>query len=104
MRSILFAALLTTVGAAQAALTPIQCSQAADMLYMILNGQRFPVPGFAEPVLRRAIEHVQANRHQEDAYWHSTNLFLECVRTGGVADAMYDPKHMRDPAKVPTSA
>ena len=103
MRSILFAALLTVTGAAQAALTPVQCSQASDMLYMLLNGQRFPVPQFAEPVLKRAIEHVQANRHQEDPYWHSTILFMECLRTSGNPAEMYDAKHLRDPSKVLTA-
>lgn len=103
MRSILFAALLAVTAPAQAALTPVQCSQAADMLYMLLNGQRFPVPGWSEPVLKRAIEHVQANRHQEDAYWHSTALFMECLRTGGNPAEMYDAKRFRDPSKPLTA-
>ena len=91
---------LFTVPVTASALTPIQCSQSSDMLFALLSGQRFPVPEFAQPVLRRAIEHVQANQHQDEPYWHSTMLFMECLRTQGDIDRMYDPRHVIDPSKT----
>jgi hypothetical protein len=103
MSRFLLSVLLVLPIHAQAALTPMQCSQVSDMLYALLAGQRFPVPEWSEAVLRRAIDHTRANQHQQDPYWHSTTLFLECVRTGGQVDQMYDAKKMTDPTKVPTS-
>jgi hypothetical protein len=82
-----------------ASVTPIQCAQTADMLYAILGGQRFEVPGFAIPMLERAFDHVKANQGQRDPYWHSTVLLMECLRTGGDVAKMYDPRFVVDPSK-----
>ena len=100
MRSVLFAVLVATTGAAQAApMTPIQCAQVADMLYILINGQQIPVPEWMHPMLRKAADHYRVNTGKEP-YWHSTRLLLECLRTSGNADEMYDPRRMADPDKV----
>jgi hypothetical protein len=100
MRSVLFAILLTT-GAAHAAspLTPIQCAMTADTLYVLINGQQIPVAEWMRPMLLKAADHFRASSNK-DAYWHSTRLLLECLRTGGNAAEMYDPRRMADPDKV----
>jgi hypothetical protein len=101
MRSIVAAAVLTLTGTAQAAppLTPIQCAMSADTLFVLIQGQQVPVPEFMHPMLRKAAEFYRANSAKEP-YWHSTTLLMECLRTGGVASEMYDPRRMADPDKV----
>jgi hypothetical protein len=100
MRSLLFAACLTFAGSATAAapMSAIQCAMTADALFVLIQGQQIALPEWMHPMLRRAAEHYRANQ-QKEPYWHSTTLLLECLRTGGVADEMYDPRRMADPEK-----
>jgi hypothetical protein len=100
MKTLLITLALALPITTHSAATPIQCSQAADMLHAILNGQRFDVPAFAIPLLEKAAEHVMANQGQRDPYWHSTVLFMECLRTGGDVAKMYDPRFVVDPSRL----
>jgi hypothetical protein len=99
MRSLVFAFVLTA-GAAHAAppLNPIQCSQTADVFFALLHGQPANFPSWMQPVLMKAAEHYRDNQSREP-YWHTTRLFMECLRAGGVPEDMYDPRHMADPEK-----
>jgi hypothetical protein len=100
MRSVLFAILLTATGAAHAApRTPIECAMTADTLFVLIQGRQVPVPEWMHPMLMKAAEHFKASSNK-DPYWHSTRLLLECLRTNGVAEEMYDPRRMADPDKV----
>jgi hypothetical protein len=81
---------------ASAAVTPVTCSQLADVLYALLHGQPVRFPDEFRPYLVKAAEHWQSHQTRP-AYYHSTVLFMECLRTGGSVSEMYDERRIVDP-------
>jgi hypothetical protein len=78
--------------------TPVDCAKMADILFMYIKGQPVPYPEEYKHVLMRAAEFYE-RAPERDAYFHSTTLFLECIRTNGDPKSMYDPRHLFDPEK-----
>jgi hypothetical protein len=96
MRFLLSALLL--LPASSHAVTPVQCSQMADVLYALINGQQPRFPAEFQPFLMKAAEDYNKNPGR-DPYYYSTRLFMECLRTNGDLARMYDPRHLVDPEK-----
>jgi hypothetical protein len=83
------------------AVTPIDCAQMADGIYALVKnanagGGPIPVPRSFEPYVKKANEFYMAS-DKNDPYFHSTTFLLECIRTNGDVNKMYDKKYMVDP-------
>lgn len=70
----------------------------ADLIHMLISGERVKIPPEVQPYVVAAHEFFSVSKNQ-DAYYHSTIFFMECLRTGGDVKKMYDPKYLVDPTK-----
>ena len=80
------------------AMSPAKCSMVADAIFVLVRGERIPLPADFHPYILAAGK-FYAEAGEKDPYYHSTTFFLECMRTEGDVSKMYDPRFLVNPMK-----
>jgi hypothetical protein len=79
-------------------MTPVKCSQIADVIHALISGRQLQVPAEMHPYIQAAAKYFSESG-DKDPYTHSTVFFMECIRTGANLERMYEKRHLVDPTK-----